>query len=196
VTEAWSLIEDFRDIDELVNRASGLRLELPVSESARRAFAAAGVPLESGAVTTPEGESDLDSWLDSVPPELADNAVLMDATTIAAVEALSSSEGSSWLTPLTLWDLATFATAVVLNDRVFVMANRGVDYGAVNARLGHDVLTPIRVPPPIDEKGRFGAAGVLQGLWTDADTYIRGLTGAAGKDTIHGRELEAVRSGW
>src|SRR4051794_10978656 len=75
VTEAWALIEDFRDIDELVSRASGLRLELPASESARRAFAAAGVPLESDAVTTPEGETDLDHWLDSVPPELADNAV-------------------------------------------------------------------------------------------------------------------------
>jgi hypothetical protein len=77
-------------------------------------------------------------------PPRRGNGVYLDTTTVVTATRLLSGE-RTWLTPLTLWDLATVAERVVLADRVYYTGEHLVPAAELNGLLGDDVF--VSVPP-------------------------------------------------
>jgi hypothetical protein len=120
-----------------------------------------------------------------------ENAVWLDnSTIIAAATLLDESRDPSLFTPLTVWDLALLVKAVVCFDRVYHFRHPDVDDAALNRLLGDDVLTPLRSPE------EPGAKQALNDVWNLVDERIGDLRARIGSDTLDGRMVDALVTGW
>lgn len=72
------------------------------------------------------------------------NSVYLDSATVVTAARLLAGE-RSWLTPLTLWDLATFADRVIMSDQIYYVGEHLIPATTLNKLLGSDVF--ISVPP-------------------------------------------------
>jgi len=132
---------------------------------------------------------DVRRWQAGVTPK--ENAVWLDnSTIIAAVTLLDESQDTRLLTPLTLWDLATFVRAAVCFDRIHHFAHRDVNDAGINRLLGEDVL--VEVHPPREG----GAYTALNDVWDIVDDRIGDLNGRISTDTLDGRMIDALVAGW
>ena len=115
----------------------------------------------------------------------------MDGTLLQTVHALLDPYHlSGVLTPVTLWELTTFIDALVCFDRLYCIANPGIDVDEFNRLLGTEVLSPLPDPD----------AGMLRGLATaaavDGLANMRILARKVGSDDEFGQEVQAVAKGW
>jgi len=120
-----------------------------------------------------------------------ENAVWLDnSTLIAAVALLDESQDPRLFTPLTLWDLATFANAAVCFDRIYHFAHSDVHDAEINRLLGEEVLVPLRAPAD------GGVYDVMNDLWDIVDDRIKDLRGRISSDTLDGRMIDALVASW
>jgi len=125
----------------------------------------------------------------------------MDNTTLVTAVTLMSDQGDRAMTPLTVWDLATFVRAVVSYERIYHHAHPLVDDRAINRQLGRDVLHAIPLPPEAPAGSRLpdpweGSHRFMCELWEAAHHRLRRLSASADRQTLDGQELRAVRDGW
>ena len=167
-------------------------------EPAFRAFAEYGVRWSTGACHDEASLADIAQYRAHVD-DGAESA-WMDNTTLVTASALMSDAGVEVMTPLTVWDLATFARAVVSFDRIFHHAHPDIDDGVINARLGATIFTsvplPIRptqgnLPSPWDGAHRF-----MCDIWMDAHRWLRRLHGSVAAETLDGKQVRAVTEAW
>ncbi len=116
---------------------------------------------------------------------------------------LMSDAGNEYLTPLTLWDLATFFRAANSYQRLYHHEHPDVDDDLINGRLGADVLCSI--PIPIAENMPSGALlpepwdGAhrrLCEIWGESFSWLRRLEANTDPGTLEGEGLTAVTAAW
>jgi hypothetical protein len=164
-------------------------------------FGAATLPHTRLMVGADAADTDLRDYFRQI--DRPENAAWMDNTTVLTACTLLSPVGGRWLTPLSLWDLATWFRSVVCYDRIYHHEHRAVDDEQVNTLLGEPVLHAVRVPyrkatasdgnTPFPYHGAtyYMCEAALEGM-----TRLSQLQSAAGSDTIDGRELAAICSSW
>ena len=156
-----------------------------------RGFAEFGLP-PSSYVSFLAAESQLPSlekWRKALG--IPANSAFVDGTLLQTVHALIDPYGrSDVLTPVTLWELTTFIDALVCFDRLYCIANPGIDVERFNRLLGTEVLSPL--PDPDDGMlRRLATAAAMDGL---ANMDI--LAQEVGSDDEFGQEVRAVAKGW
>jgi hypothetical protein len=148
-------------------------------------------------VNTPEARAELDEYSSQVTPA---GCAWMDNTTIVTASALLSDVGPNLLTPVTMWDLATWCRAVVCYERIYHHRHDAVHDDEINRLLGADVVHAVDIPdrPPSEglPQPYNGVIFRLCEIEKDAEHRIKQLADAVGTDSLDGRELEAVRRGW
>jgi hypothetical protein len=197
---------EFRDFDELIltARGNGQRHADTVrlfGDDAPQVLANAefGLDFSSGAGASAAGLEALERYRGLVTQP--DGSGWMDNTTLLTAVTLISDDGVEAMTPLTVWDLATFVRAVVSYERIYHHAHPQVDDQTINQRLGHDVLCPLPLPvqpshdSPLPEPWE-GPHRFMCDLWSDAFSWLRRLSASSGKDTLDGRELSVVLDAW
>lgn len=176
------------------------RTVLAVPSSVVDAYIEFRTPLNSGVALTEHGLADLHQYRQFVAEPAG--AAWMDNTTLVTAATLMSDKGLWYMTPLTVWDLATFARAVTSYRFIYHHEHPDVDTAAINARLGDEVLVDVPLPYAEVPVGAQlpapweGAHRLLCDAWFAADSWVKRLAGCVGADTLDGRLLEAVRSGW
>lgn len=156
-----------------------------------------GVPFSTGAIGTPAALKDVGDYRALVRDP--HGAAWMDNTTIVTATELMSDHGPEIMTPLTIWDLATFGRAVTCYDRVYHHAHPQVDDAAINLLLGDQVVIPVPLAyEAIEQRGApsAGAHRLMTELWDDAYRWLRSLANRQGTDTLDGQCLEEIRQAW
>jgi hypothetical protein len=169
-------------------------------EPAMIGYADFGVPWHRAVCRDDHGLQDITAYRQLV--NVQGCAAWMDNTTLVTATALLAEGGTEAMTPLTVWDLVTFARAVICFERIYHHKHPDVNDSQINAALGANILTP--VPLPIRETGsnRYlpekwdGAHRWMCDIWGDAFAWLRELNSAAGTSTIDGEQLAAVTEAW
>lgn len=159
-----------------------------------------GVWLPSGAAATPSGLEQLTRHRALVTRR--EGSGWMDNTTLATAVTLLSDDGGDAMTPMTVWDLATFVQAIISCERIYHHEHPQVDDRAIGARLGEDVLQAVPLPvqgpserSPLPDPWE-GPHRLMYELWEDAMSRLKRLAECRDGSTLDGRELLAVRDGW
>lgn len=99
-----------------------------------------------------------------------DNKVFMDNTTLAtAHDLVFADDGNHLFTALSLYDLATLVTNVIIRNRIYHLENPEVDDRKLNSLVGDEVFFALPV---------FAAAestDALAGIWWETLDYARAL---------------------
>lgn len=141
-------------------------------EPAFEAYARYGVPWWESACQTAKGLESIASYKARVSQTSC--SAWMDNTTLLTAGVLMSSSGNEAITPLTVWDLSTFARAVVCYDRIYHHVHKAIDDKHVNNILGAEVLVPIPLPTERIPTGSIlpepwiGAHRFMCDVWSDA----------------------------
>lgn len=137
---------------------------------------------------TDEQLHDLEVWRDDL--HLPSNSAFLDSTLLRTVDALLGSNGPDVLTPVTLWELTAFIDAMVCFNRLYCIANPGIDVSHFNQRLGADVMAVIPDPDGGTLR-RLAAQAAADGLKDMSNLYKW-----ADLDDACDQELQAVVDGW
>ncbi len=159
-----------------------------------------GVGLGSGVAGTQAAVDELREYHRHV--DLREASGWMDNTTVLTASTLMSDGGYEAMTPLTVWDLVTFARAVVGYERLYHHAHPSVDDASMNRSLGEDVFRA--VPLPVQSTGATsvlperweGAHRFMCDLWFNAHQWLKRLANSVNSGTLDGVELAAVRDAW
>lgn len=159
-----------------------------------------GLSFESEAATDSDGLQSLQQYYDLV--DMRGGSAWMDNTTLVTAAALMSGDASNVVSPLTMWDLATFARAVVSFDRVYHHEHGSVDDVAINRFVGDEVLQAIPLPEqdpasdsPLPDPWH-GAHRFMCEVWGYAYGWLTRLAEREGSATLDGQSLDAVRDAW
>ena len=125
----------------------------------------------------------------------------MDNTTLLTATTLMSDGGPEAMTPLTIWDLVTFARAAISYEFVYHHTHPGIDDAAINARLGESVLQAVPLPTqspgtPQVEQSDDGPSRFMYDLWFEAHHWLKRLALKSNTATLDGVQLDAVRDAW
>lgn len=165
------------------------------NESGWMALAETGVAATKHVISNTDALDDLRRWRAQLAHPSSESAVFMDNTTLVSVLRLTEPESAALLTPATLFDLATFATNVVVFDQIHHVASQEVSDAAIKARLGgENVLNSF--PIPSDRDPNEGTSGVIHQLWWDSSSYLRSELGSADADGLVATEAHNLRAGW
>jgi hypothetical protein len=198
-------ITNLRSISDLVS-ATETNIDAAVAtirgredEPAFRAYADFGIPWYHASCQTEAGLKDIESYRALVKDKHL--SAWMDNTTIVTAATLMSPSGPGILTPLTLWDLATFARAVICYDHIYHHRHPQVPDAALNKLLKDEVF--ITVPLPFRETGGRllpdpwdGAHRWFCETWSEAESWLTRLHQAIGSDTLDGHQVQAVTEAW
>ena len=110
--------------------------------------------LGSGARLSDRDIAEWRRWRPS--PEETTGSVYLDSTTVVTAARLLAGE-RSWLTPLTLWDLATVAQRVVMCERIYYTGAPFITAKELNGLLGDEVFVAVE---RLDEREAVGPAVV------------------------------------
>lgn len=189
-------------MDEAQQFADTARYKLGFDSPAMDAWAEHGGGLGDAhnLYATDRARAEMVSYVAQVDPA---GAAWMDNTTIAAASTVIAEENLP-LTPVNLWDLATWSRAVVCYERIYHHPSAAVDDDQINTLLDDKVLHPVELPdrgPVIDKGDRpepyDGAIFRFINIWFEANTRLRQLSAATKHPgSIDDRALEAVRQGW
>jgi hypothetical protein len=125
------------------------------------------------------------------------SACLVDTTLLASVGASTvGTDPTRVFTSLTLLDLAAFANAVILYDRVMVLPGAANAARVLNGKLGEDVFTTLPVSSENDEKGRLIGVGAALGDLFDTVLYELSEIREAGTHSAVRADLEAMLKSW
>jgi len=125
------------------------------------------------------------------------SACLVDTTLLASVGASTvGADPGGVFTSLTLLDLAAFANAVVLYDRVVVLPGAENAARVLNDKLGVEVFFPLPVLSEIDQGGRLLGVGAVLGDLFDTVLYELSEMREAGTDSAVRADLEAMMKFW
>ena len=125
------------------------------------------------------------------------SACLVDTTLLASVGASTiGADPSGVFTSLTLLDLAAFANAVVLYDRVMVLPGAANAARVLNGKLGVDVFTTLPVSSEVDQKGRLLGVGAVLGDLFNTVLYELSEMREAGANSAVRADLEAMMKSW
>ena len=149
-----------------------------------------GLSFASTASATPSGLAAVRAYRSLV--DHRDASGWMDNTTLVTASALMSDSGHDALTPLTIWDLVTFARAVIGYEHVYHHKHDAVDTEAMNRQLGdavfHDLPVPLdRHPTRILPEPWEGPHRLMCDLWSDAFNWLKRLAGASQSRTTRWR---------
>jgi hypothetical protein len=163
------------------------------------AYADYGVPWTSGSCGSESGLADIAAYRALVTQE--DCSAWMDNTTIVTAVNLMSSNGPEVMTPLTVWDLATFVRAIVCYERIYHHNHPAVKDEEINGLLGDDVLVKINLPTRYTGNNILpdpwdGAHRFMCDVWFSAEHWMKRLTESAGTDSLDGKQLEGVAAAW
>jgi len=128
----------------------------------------------------------------------ARNVALVDTTLISTVHALTvADEPQKLLNAATLLDLAAFARAVVLYDRILVLPGARSAAAELNTALGEPVITPLEFSLEVDQRRGVlaGVGAVLGNLFVSALTELSSVR-AAGRGQAFKGDLDAIAQGW
>ena len=151
-------------------------------------FAEFGLPPSSSLATHDQLPS-LEKWRKSL--RIPANSAFVDGTLLQTVHALLDPYHlSGVLTPVTLWELTTFIDALVCFDRLYCIANPGIDVDEFNRLLGTEVLSPLP-DPDAGMLRRLATAAAVDGL-----ANMRILARKVGSDDEFGQEVQTVAKGW
>ena len=190
------LIENaLAEVDPFVQTVTGRE-----NDPAMAGYAEYGVPWQSGACQTVHGLHDTATYRQSV--SYPNCAAWMDNTTLVTAATLMSKDGPEVVTPLTVWDLVTFARAAVCFDRIYHHEHPRVDDSQMNAILGTEVLIPVPLPlratagnSPLPDPWD-GAHRFMCDIWMDGYGWLRRLHDAVGTSTLDGEQVAAVAESW
>src|ERR1700733_135933 len=104
-----------------------------------------GLTFSSAAASSPPGFAELKQYRDLVSRR--EGSGWMDNTTLLTAVTLISDGGPEAMTPLTVWDLATFVRAAASYERIYHHMHPQIDDNAINQRLGQTVLCAVPLPP-------------------------------------------------
>jgi hypothetical protein len=151
-------------------------------------FAEFGLP-PSSSLATEDQLSSLEKWRKAL--RIPANSAFVDGTLLQTVHALIDPFGHlNVLTPVTLWELTTFVDALVCFDRLYCIANPGINVERFNRLLGTEALSPL--PDPDDGMlRRLATAAAMDGL-ANMDILARKV----GSDDEFGQEVRTVAKGW
>ena len=167
---------------------------------AMRGYAEFGVPWFEGATGSADGFSDIANYRTFVPD--SGGAGWMDNTTLVTASTLMSPSGPDAITPLTIWDLATFARSIVCYDRIYHHVHSDVDDQAINRLLGAEVLQAVPLPIAEVPAGRvlpaewMGAHHFMCDVWMRSKAWLRRLSSSVEKETLDGQQIRAVTTAW
>jgi hypothetical protein len=115
----------------------------------------------------------------------------MDNTTLfTAKELLMGSDPSYVLTPLTLLDLSTFVTNVVIHERIYHLESRTFSSSRFNELLGEEVFTsvPVRSSSSLED--------AIVRVWYETTQHIQKLRyGAEARGPV-AEEYRTLQQGW
>jgi hypothetical protein len=151
-----------------------------------------------GLVSAPEFAVEVADYYGTVD---ASNSCWMDNTTIlTASRLMADSDAPEFVTPMTLWDLATFTRAAVCFERIYHHSHHEVDSIEINRLLGsqvlHDLPVPHRPTTQFRNEDERGMAFRFTSIWNAAHRRLHDLSDAVGTETLDGVELRALTSGW
>lgn len=169
-------------------------------EPAMIGYAEYGVPWHWAACQGQGGLQDITAYRARV--ENVHCSAWMDNTTIVTACALMSIEGPNIMTPLTVWDLATFMRAVVCYERIYHHEHPDINDERVNKLLGAEVLKsvplPIRatdgeniLPDPWDGAHRF-----MCETWESSYGWLKRMHESVGRETLDGKQIQVVTEAW
>lgn len=165
-----------------------------------RGYAQFNIPWLSAACQSESGLDDIGAYRASVAT--TDGSAWMDNTTLATATILMSDDGPPAMTPMTIWDLATFARAVACYDRVYHHKHPDIDDAAINGRLGAQVLVPVPLPFRPVAPGHLlpdpwdGAFRFMCDVWASAESWLRRLSDALDTNSLDGQQVRAVADAW
>ncbi|MEZ6235634.1 MAG: hypothetical protein R3B68_15720 [Phycisphaerales bacterium] len=161
-------------------------------------FAELGISWTGGAAASQAGLDDARAYRDEVAAPAG--AAWMDNTTLVSALALLSDRGHEIITPLNLWDLATFCRAVVCYERIYHHAHKDFDDAVANGLLGGPVFVPVQLPTHTGEGSLptpwEGAFRLMCDVWADAHHWLKRLHTAETRSTLDGRQMAAVTAAW
>jgi hypothetical protein len=168
-------------------------------EPAMVAYAEYGVPWFTASCQTKSGLSDIESYRAKVG--IVPCSAWMDNTTIVTACALMSEKGAENMTPLTIWDLATFMRSVVCYERIYHHVHPDVDDAKINGLLGEKVLVSVPLPTRYDTDRILpdpwdGAHRLMCDIWFDAHGWLKRLHESIGKGTLNGTQIKALNEAW
>lgn len=169
-------------------------------EPAMVGYAEYGVPWRNAACQSKSGLEDVSRYRDLVAQPQC--SAWMDNTTLVTAQVLMSPAGPEAMTPLTVWDLATFVRACVSYERVYHHEHPSLDDDRINGIFGDEFLVqvplPLRSVPPghILPDPWDGAHRFMCDVWDDAHSWIRRLHGAVGTEGLDGKQIMAITQSW
>jgi hypothetical protein len=158
-----------------------------------------GLSFRSTATGTHESLEQLRAYRGSLGSREA--SAWMDNTTLLTASTLISEAGREAMTPLTIWDLVTFARAAISYERIYHHVHPEIDDAAINSRLREKVLHAVPLPtqppgtPPLHDSDD-GPSRFMYDLWFDAHNWLKRLAQRANTATLDGVQLGAVREAW
>lgn len=168
------------------------------NEPAMVGYAEYGVPWHWAACQGQPGLLDVAAYRALV--ENVDCSAWMDNTTIVTACALMSTEGIQAITPLTVWDLATFVRALVCYERIYHHEHPDIDDARVNDLLGGEVLRsiplPLRATEGILPNPWDGAHRFMCDTWEASYGWLKRLHESVGEDTLDGKQISVVTEAW
>ena len=164
------------------------------------AFAEHGVGLSSFSCPNAEGLADISHYRAKV--RNSSGAAWMDNTTLVTARSLLSSEMISAMTPLTIWDLATFVRAAIFYDKVYHHQHKDVDDEDINQKLGSDFLLAIPLPESGERKNEIlpdpwiGAHRFMCEIWDSAYHWLKRLHQSVEENTLDGQQIREISRAW
>jgi hypothetical protein len=158
-----------------------------------------GLALSSSAASSPSGFAELKRYRGLVSQREASG--WMDNTTLLTAVTLMSHGAAEVMTPLTIWDLATFVRAAISYERIYHHAHPQIDDRAINQLLGQDVICAVPLPMPTPPGLLLpdpweGPHRFMCELWEESLSWLKRLSERPARETLDGRELRALQAAW
>lgn len=161
--------------------AEGAFNDLLPSPVRRTAFLAHGLVHHAHPVDARDRDAEIahrtkviDAWLEQEVEPVRSRSVLLDTTTLAAVEKLLADGAGASITPASLLDLSTFTHAVLLFDNVLHMESSTLDSRAMNEAIG-GADPPLRPLPVQSYDERNGMAPTASDVYGVSATLVNAM---------------------
>lgn len=149
----------------------------------------------------PEMLQRVHTWIREIAAREEPNAVFMDTTTLYTAGILSHDPDGTYLSPATLFDLATFARSVILYDHIFHLETNTFTSTGINEELGNDqVLVEIPVEMfdgPYDNSTLHGAGAFLGNVFAQTMSNLGAMMRKASiSDTVEFQYMTRISKAW
>lgn len=199
-------VKNLRSVTEFVEASLGeSRLFIDTvagqeEEPAMMGYAEYGVPWNWAACPDLAGLKDVAAY--RALAEDTNCSAWMDNTTIVHACALMSAKKPDVMTPLTVWDLASFIRAAVCNEYIYHLEHPDIDDARVNKMLGGEVLRTVPLPIRATEEDWSppnpwdGAHRFMCETWYASYRWLRHLHDSVGRNTLDGKQMQVITEAW